>query len=308
MNTRRIALILSYDGTDFRGFQVQPETRTVQGVVEAGLARLLEEPLRVHCAGRTDTGVHASGQVVTFDTTSHGIPAEKIAIALNSRLPSDVSAHGSRHVADDFHARYSAVQRTYRYWIYAADVRDPLIDRYAARVRRLPSLARLIAYSAELLGTHDFTTFASARDKSGTRVRKIDQASWHSRHGMLVFEISARSFMWHMVRSIVGMLLALDAMDAPAERMREMIEAGDRSLAATTAAARGLHFYRVRYPADARFPGPPVAEYDIGVSRPSAGEGRTGMNRKPASEGSTSVNKRSAGERATPADNTEERI
>lgn len=247
MKRRRIALTLSYDGTDFRGFQVQPETRTVQGAVEAGLERLLEEPVRIHCAGRTDTGVHASGQVITFDTASHGIPGEKIAIALNSRLPSDVAANGSRVVPDDFHARYSAVQRTYRYWIYSGEVRDPLVDRYAVRVRRLPSLSRLNAYSAELVGTHDFTTFASARDKSGSRVRTVDQASWHSRSGMLVFEISARSFMWHMVRSIVGTLLALDAMNAPAQRMGEMILAGDRSLAATTAAARGLHFYRVSY-------------------------------------------------------------
>ena len=251
MNTRRIALTLSYDGTNFRGFQVQPDTRTVQGVVESGLERLLEEPLRVHCAGRTDTGVHAAGQVITFDTKSEGIPDDKIAIALNSRLPSDVSARRSKRVPDDFHARYSAVQRTYRYWIYSGDVRNPMIDRYAARVRRVPSLSRLNACSAELVGTHDFTTFASARDKSGTRVRAIDQASWHIRSGMLVFEIRARSFMWHMVRSIVGTLLALDAMDAPPGRMREMIQAGDRSLAATTAAARGLHFYRVSYPSDA---------------------------------------------------------
>ena len=290
MNTRRIALTLSYDGTDFRGFQVQPDTRTVQGVVEAGLERLLEEPLRGHCAGRTDTGVHASGQVITFDTTSHGIPAEKIAIALNSRLPSDVSAAGSRRVDDDFHARYSALQRTYRYWIYAGDVRNPMVDRYAVRVRRLPSLARLNACSAALVGTHDFTTFASARDKSGTRIRRIDQASWHIRSGMLVFEISARSFMWHMVRSIVGTLLALDAMGAPAERMREMIEAGDRSLAATTAPARGLHFHRVRYPPACRFPGPPAAEEDSAVNGASPAENDSAANRPAAAGEHTALN------------------
>lgn len=250
MNRRSIALTLSYDGTDFRGFQVQPETRTVQSVVEAGLERLLEEPIRIAGAGRTDSGVHAAGQVVSFRTQNMGIPADKIAVTLNSRLPADVSAIGSREVPEEFHARYSAVQRTYRYFLYADEVRNPLIDRYAVRFRRLPSLRRLNEYSAELTGTHDFTTFASSRDKSGTRVRTIDQASWHSRGCMLVFEISARSFMWHMVRSIVGTLVALDSVQAPVQDLRNMLEAGDRSLAGNTAAAHGLVFYKVTYPAE----------------------------------------------------------
>ncbi|MFW5995145.1 MAG: tRNA pseudouridine(38-40) synthase TruA [Spirochaetia bacterium] len=256
MKTRSIALTLSYDGTDFRGFQVQPETRTVQSVVEQGLERLLEHPLRIACAGRTDSGVHAAGQVVSFRTDNAGIPADKIAVALNSRLPPDVAAIRSREVPEEFHARYSAVQRTYRYYLYADDVRNPLIDRYAVRVRRLPSLRRLNEYSAELTGTHDFTTFASSRDKSGTRVRTIDHASWHSRGGMLVFEISAKSFMWHMVRSIVGTLTALDAVDAPPAELRHMLQVGDRSLAGTTASAHGLVFYSVCYPAALRVAAP----------------------------------------------------
>lgn len=251
---RTIAITLAYDGTDFRGYQVQPNTRTVQGVVEAGLERLLEEPVRVACAGRTDTGVHARGQVISFRTENHSIPGDRIAVALNSRTPRDVSALESAEVADDFHARYSAVQRTYRYVLYAGDASNPLVDRYAARLRRLPSLERLNAYAARLVGHHDFTTFASSRDRSGSRWRSIDRAVWFPLDRFLVFEISARSFMWHMVRSIVGTLVALDAQDAPAERLSEMLSAGDRSLAATTAAARGLIFYRVNYPGDRRYP------------------------------------------------------
>ena len=252
---RTIALTLAYDGTDFRGYQIQPNTRTVQGVIEAGLERLLEEPVRVACAGRTDTGVHAKGQVISFRTDNHSIPGDKIAVALNSRTPGDVSALDSGEVPEEFHARYSAVQRTYRYALYCGDVADPLVDRYAVRLRRLPSLDRVNGYAARLVGYHDFTTFASSRDRSGSRWRSIDRAFWFPLDRFLIFEISARSFMWHMVRSIVGTMVALDAQGAPPEQLSEMLAAGDRSLAATTAAARGLVFYRVTYSGSWWYPG-----------------------------------------------------
>ncbi len=264
---RTIALTLAYDGTDFRGYQVQPNTRTVQGVIEAGLERLFEEPVRVECAGRTDTGVHAKGQVISFRTENHSIPGDRIAVALNSRTPGDVSALDSGEVPGGFHARYSAVLRTYRYFVYAGDAADPLVDRYAVRLRRLPSLERLNSYAARLVGYHDFTTFASSRDRSGSRWRSIDRAFWFPLDRFFVFEISARSFMWHMVRSIVGTLIALDAKHAPPEQLSGMLAAGDRSLAATTAAARGLVFYRVTYPAGAGYP-----RVDSGASQ-TVGEG-----------------------------------
>lgn len=250
MSERTLALRIAYDGTDFRGFQIQPKTRTVQSVLESGLERLFEEPLRLVCAGRTDSGVHADGQVISIRTANRAIPAEKVAVALNTRLPADVCATASVEVPEEFHARYSALLRTYRYWVYASPLRNPEIDRRAVRLRRTPSLVLLNRYAAQLEGTHDFTTFASSRDRTGSRVRAVERAVWFAKGRFLVFEISARSFMWHMVRSIVGTLVALEASDEPPSRLREMLQAGDRSLAATTAAARGLVFHSVEYPRD----------------------------------------------------------
>lgn len=268
-DARVIAMKIAYDGTDFSGYQVQPEGRTVQGEIEKGLWRLFDEPVRVASAGRTDAGVHARGQCISFSLQNQSIPAEKVAIALNTRLPRDISARDSEDMPADFHARYSAVQRVYRYYLYPSLTRDPLRDRYVWRIRQTPSIAQLNRYASCLVGEHDFTIFASARDRSDRRVRTIDHAVFFPEGARIVFEIAARSFMWHMVRSIVGTLVALEKKGASQAELQAMIASGDRSLAGETAPAQGLVFHRVVYHTDDRLaPGrvPSVARTAGGVT------------------------------------------
>ncbi|MFP4509802.1 MAG: tRNA pseudouridine(38-40) synthase TruA [Spirochaetaceae bacterium] len=253
---RVVGVRIAYDGTDFAGYQVQPGQRTVQAEIEKGLARLFGEPIRIASAGRTDAGVHARGQFISFRLNNRTIPAERVAVALNTRLPRDVSALSSEDMGMDFHARYSALQRVYRYYLFPSAMRDPLNDRYVWRIKQTPSIAGLNRYAACIVGHHDFTIFASSRDTSGRRERSVDHAVFFPEGPAIVFEIAAKSFMWHMVRSIVGTLLSLERSGAPASELRSMIAAGDRSLAGETAPARGLVFHRVIYdPADMLAPG-----------------------------------------------------
>jgi tRNA pseudouridine38-40 synthase len=253
---RVVGVRIAYDGTDFAGYQIQPEQRTVQAEIEKGLARLFGEPLRVASAGRTDAGVHARGQFISFRLKNQSIPAERVAVALNTRLPRDVSALSSEHMAVDFHARYSALQRVYRYYLYPSAMRDPLNERYVWRIKQTPSVALLNRYAACIVGHHDFTIFASSRDASGRRERSVDHAAFFPEGSSIVFEIAARSFMWHMVRSIIGTLLSLERTGASPSDLRSMIASGDRSLAGETAPAKGLVFHRVVYdPGDMLAPG-----------------------------------------------------
>lgn len=248
MPSRNLKLIIAYDGTDFYGWQVQRTRRTVQGVIQDALSRMHGAPVTVYAAGRTDSGVHADGQVINFRTTIDSIPAGEYHIALNANLPRDVRAVSSMEVPESFHARYSATCRVYRYFHALGDVLHPHQRSFAVRLRRYPSVQRLNRLCAPLVGSHDFTTFTLPRDTSRSKVREVFSAAFYPHGGQLVFEIAANGFLWRMVRSIVGTLLELDRKEAEPSEMVRRLAACNQAEAGPCAPSEGLVLHCVHYP------------------------------------------------------------
>ena len=244
---RNIRLLISYDGTDFAGWQVQKEDRSVQGVLEEALADLHAHPVSIIGAGRTDSGVHAAGQVGNFRTDMDGIPEEKFREALNARLPRDVRILRSERVPDGFHARRDATNRRYEYRILEGASEPAHMARYVWRVRKLPPIAVLNRMAGTICGTRDFTTFAAAGDASASRVRRIEHAVFLSDGPLVVFRISGNAFLWRMVRSLVGTLVDLGLRGGDEGDMRGILDARDREAAGPTAPPRGLFLTKVSY-------------------------------------------------------------
>jgi tRNA pseudouridine38-40 synthase len=198
----RYQLKLAYDGTGFFGFQRQGNTRTVQQVLESALTLMGWCENTILFAGRTDTGVHASGQIVVFDLDwKHS--CEKLKTALNAKLPRDVAVSEVTQADADFHPRYDASSRTYRYTIYHNPERDPLIDRYAWRIWPPLNGEKLSEAASHLLGTHDFSCFGRAMKPGGSTVRTVLKSDWHATANGWVYEIEANAFLYHMVRRSV---------------------------------------------------------------------------------------------------------
>ena len=241
-----LRLRVAYDGTEFHGWQRQPERRTVQGVLEAALAALLEvEDVALHGAGRTDAGVHARGQVASFRARTP-IPGAALKHALAPRLPRDVRVLDSAAAADDFDARRSALARRYSYRLLRAE--DPLEERFAWRPRRWPEPAALEAATRVLEGRRDFSSFRSTGSSESNPVCDVTKARWVTWDGGLRLEIVADHFLYHMVRSIVGTALEVCAAGDPAGGMLAVMEARERSAAGPTAPAHGLCLEEVMYP------------------------------------------------------------
>jgi tRNA pseudouridine38-40 synthase len=256
MNKRNIRLELSYDGTDFGGWQRQSNARTVQEELEKALAAMHSRPVPTVGAGRTDAGVHAMGQVANFYTDIASIPAERFVPALNRLLPRDLRVMLSREADFDFHSRYDARLRRYRYFCLCGRRVDPFRLRYAHHLTRRPRVEALNAMAASLLGENDFTSFSSAKDSSLSRSRYVHEAGFRWEGEALVFEIAANAFLWRMVRSLVGSLLHFEAaFPDPRGRMEEVLASRDRSLAGPTAPARGLFLWNVEYYASPTRPG-----------------------------------------------------
>ncbi|MCK5674857.1 MAG: tRNA pseudouridine(38-40) synthase TruA [Spirochaetales bacterium] len=239
-------MILSYDGTKFYGWQIQSKGRTVQGVLEEGLTRMHKHSVRVMAAGRTDSGVHANGQVCHFDTDLD-IPEQKLKYAINSFLPEDISIINSEYTADNFHARFTAKKRVYKYYL-TDSVGYTVFNRYfCTEVRNLPCIEVLNECAKILEGIHDFTTFTNAGDQSKSRVREIYSAVFYREDNFLVFKIQGSAFLWKMVRSIVGTILKYASLESGAKGFKEALESKDRNMAGTTAPAKGLFFHKVYY-------------------------------------------------------------
>ena len=204
----RYKLILAYDGTEFFGSQRQSDERTVQSVLEAALRKLNWQGTSILLAGRTDRGVHASGQVAAFDLAWNH-PPETLLRALNATLPPDVAARRISVAAPDFHPRFDAHSRTYRYEIFCDPRRNPLRERYTWRVYPAPAFDRLQACAAELLGTHDFAAFGTPPRPGGSTVREVTHAAWTRDGDRLTFEVTANAFLYHMVRRMVSVQVAV---------------------------------------------------------------------------------------------------
>jgi tRNA pseudouridine38-40 synthase len=259
---RTIKLLLAYDGTDFCGWQKQAgrnsgvsETgRTVQGVIETALMQMHKHPVTLTGAGRTDSGVHAAGQVAGFHTDIKNIEPDRFVPALNALLPRDVRILEAHEACPDFHARFDARMRTYRYHFIFGRRALPHESRYALQLWRCPRIDRLNAYCRLLPGERDCSIFAAsegggASERCGgkSRSRYIFNASFFTDGSRLIFEISANAFLRKMVRSIGGTFLHYEERGTPPERLRDIIASGGRSLAGPTLPPEGLFLWKVDY-------------------------------------------------------------
>jgi tRNA pseudouridine38-40 synthase len=244
---RRIRLTLQYDGTAYAGWQVQPRLATIQGTLEAALARMAGEPVRVTGAGRTDAGVHALGQVAHFDTTlAH---ADGVWVrALNAQLPRDIAVLDAREVAEGFHARHGAAAKHYRYRVLNRPVRCPFRRAHTWFVPVALDVEAMASGAAALTGTHDFSSFRAAGCGAASPVRRLDRAEVGREGDEVVFDLVGSGFLKQMVRNIVGTLVAVGRGRHRPERVAAVLAARDRSAAGETAPAWGLTLVRVTYP------------------------------------------------------------
>ena len=239
--------VVEYDGTDFCGLQYQPIDRTVAGELERALSTIFDEPIKISAAGRTDAGVHASGQVVSF-TSERTFPAERLGLAVNGNLPEDVSVRYAEVAPDGFSARFDATARVYEYRIVNRAMRSAMRYRTAHHVYRKIDLALAQTAAADLIGEHDFVAFCGMLPERGGTVRTL-HAFEISRHGDdLTLRIEGRGFLHHMVRIAVGTIVEIatgrrDARDIPA-----ILASRDRARGGYTAPAAGLTLVGVRYP------------------------------------------------------------
>lgn len=244
----RIALGIEYDGTDFLGWQRLSHGPTVQGAVETALSRVADHPVTVICAGRTDSGVHARCQVVHFDSDAARTPRSWL-LGVNSCLPDAVGVRWVMPVDDEFHARYGAIGRRYRYTILNRLARPALDGRYMAWERRPLDADAMQRASRALLGENDFTAFRTLACKSRTPFRNVRSLQVRRVGDRIEIEIEANAFLHHMVRNIVGSLLPVGRGEKPEAWIGELLCGRDRSRAGPTAPASGLCFIAPIYPA-----------------------------------------------------------
>jgi tRNA pseudouridine38-40 synthase len=242
----RYKAVLEYDGTDFFGFQRQAEERTVQGEVEAALSRIGWAGTTILGAGRTDTGVHAAGQVIAFDL-EWGHEPDDLLRALNANLPVDAAVKNLEPCSPDFHPRYQARGRLYRYTIYNRPARSPLAARYAWQVWPALNLNTLREASVLLLGRHDFAAFGSDPDQGVNTVRTVSRAEWTQVGEWFYFDIQAEAFLYRMARSLVGALKKVGLGEWTVGEFAALLHSRDRAKGPPIAPAHGLCLVEIIY-------------------------------------------------------------
>ena len=243
----RIALKIEYDGSQYHGWQAQNTLRTVQFHLEQALTKVANHPVEVVCAGRTDTGVHATHQMIHFDTEStrslrawvHGT---------NSHLPKDMCVKYSYHVPDEFHARYKATARRYRYVIYNSTIRPSLLRGHVAWQYRHLDHSLMHKAAQDLVGEHDFTSFRSVECQSNTPVRDLKMIKVFRNGQYVVIDVVANAFLHHMVRNIAGVLISIGAGRRQVDFVKYLLKEKNRCLGAETASPYGLYLVGVTYP------------------------------------------------------------
>jgi tRNA pseudouridine38-40 synthase len=250
----RVAVGIEYAGTRYAGWQRQDSAASVQAEVEAALARVADHPVELTCAGRTDGGVHALAQVAHFDTGATR-PMRGWALGANTHLPPDIAVLWATPVPDDFHARFAALARSYRYVILNRSTRAAVLRDRACWWHAPLDAERMHAAAQSLVGEHDFTSFRAAQCQSRVPVRRLEQIAVRRDGEFVTLEVTANAFLHHMVRNIVGTLLAVGEGAQPVAWVAELLAARDRTAAGPTAPACGLYFAAVRYPQ--RFGVPP---------------------------------------------------
>ncbi|MCC8353590.1 tRNA pseudouridine(38-40) synthase TruA [Bacillus sp. AF23] len=244
----RLKCTISYDGHLFKGYQVQPGKRTVQDELEKALAVLhkSKDRIPVVSSGRTDSGVHAAGQVIHFDTPL-SIPAERWPYALNALLPDDIAVKTAEIADDGFHARFSAVKKEYRYFVYTEKYPDVFKRHYAYHFSYRLNVQNMREAAKHLLGTHDFTSFCAAKTEVQDKVRTIYELEWTETDGGLQMRITGSGFLYNMVRIIAGTLLDAGIGKISPDDVKSMLEAKNREAAGRTAPGHGLYLWNVYY-------------------------------------------------------------
>ncbi|MGI9329239.1 MAG: tRNA pseudouridine(38-40) synthase TruA [Gammaproteobacteria bacterium] len=245
---RRVAIGVEYDGTPYNGWQMQPHAPSIQDTLNDALSQVANETVSCVGAGRTDTGVHAAGQVAHFDTAAERTPRSWL-LGLNSNLPSDISVQWAIAVSDDFHARYRATSRVYRYRILNQQARSALEHNRAWWVRQPLNVSAMRAAAGYFIGKHDFSAFRAAACQSKSPVRTLTRMELSQQGAMLCFEIEANAFLHHMVRNMLGTLVRVGRGEAEPVWVRDLLATRDRKLSGMTAPAAGLTLMAVRYPA-----------------------------------------------------------
>ncbi|MDP3704587.1 MAG: tRNA pseudouridine(38-40) synthase TruA [Legionellaceae bacterium] len=245
----RVALIVEYDGSQYHGWQAQTGLHTVQDRLERALTGIADHEVSVVCAGRTDTGVHATNQVVHFDSDKErGVRAW--IYGANSLLPKDMCVRFGKEMPDTFHARYSATARRYRYVIHNSPIRPALLQSNVTWQYRQLDHRVMHEAAQHLIGEHDFTSFRSVECQSKTPMRNVLSIHVKRKVDLIIIDISANAFLHHMVRNIVGVLMAVGSGRKPVAWSHDVLLAKDRKLGAETAPPYGLYLVGVTYPAE----------------------------------------------------------
>lgn len=245
---RRVKATVAYDGTDYAGYQFQPNMRTVQSVIDKALVKLHKDnSIYSVASGRTDAGVHAWGQVIHFDTPLD-LPLDRWQMALNVLLPRDVRIVKTEFVDDEFHARYSATGKTYMYKWSSSEVQSPFERNYAVHLGKWqPDIERMREAAKYFIGTHDFTSFCSSKTATSNKIRTVRELTVEQQGEELIMTIEGDGFLYNMVRTIAGMLFAVGIGWNEPQDMQEILEARDRKRAGKTAPAHGLYLMNVTY-------------------------------------------------------------
>jgi tRNA pseudouridine38-40 synthase len=249
---RNLKLTLSYDGSDFAGWQVQPDLPTVQGMLASAIGRITGEKVLPQGSGRTDAGVHALAQVATFVTES-SVPTANFVKALNDILPTSVRVTAVEEVVADFHARKSARRKTYRYRIYRGEICPPFLARYVWHYPYPLDEGAMVGAAGVVEGEHDFTSFAAVdperglEDEPAANVRTIFSSKWARADDEFVYTVSGSGFLHHMVRNLVGTFILVGKGAIQHQDVARILEARDRSTAGATAPASGLYLLKVEY-------------------------------------------------------------
>ncbi len=244
---RRIALGIEYVGHFFHGFQAQThDTQTIQHGLESALSAIANEPIKLVCAGRTDAGVHATNQVVHFDTTAERLEKAWLRGA-NTQLPKGISIRWVSDVPPSFHARFSAKSRTYRYVIYNTSTPSALLDRHVTWDRRRLDVQLMQKASQVLIGTHDFSAFRASQCQANNPVRTMHRIDVSQKDDFIIVEVQATAFLYHMVRNIIGVITAVAAGEKPLAWVKEVLDSQNRQCGGVTAPPDGLYLVAIEY-------------------------------------------------------------
>jgi len=253
----RLALGVEYDGSHFSGWQIQAQQRTIQGAVEHALSKVADQPVRIFCAGRTDAGVHAAGQVIHFNTETQRTMRSWV-FGTNSNLPKEVAILWAKPVSGSFHARFKAVRRCYRYVIFNRAVRPAFLGQRASWEYR-PLNEKLMNHAAGyLVGEHDFNAYRAVACQASSPVRNVYHLNICRKGDLLYIDIEANAFLHHMVRNITGVLMTIGAGEKPPEWAHEVLDTRNRRLGGVTASPHGLYLAGVRYPDEFGIPVMPL--------------------------------------------------